>query len=72
MKTQTSKLDAKGAVSAKKTRLSANPNKEGLKVKETYKAAVKFHERLSYKSNRTKEEKDGLAWAIATMEEGRA
>ncbi|XP_036335656.1 uncharacterized protein LOC118746037 [Rhagoletis pomonella] len=64
--------DAKGACSASKKRPRAKPSKEGLKAKAIYKAAVKVHERLSCKSNRTKEEEERLAWAKEKMEEGRA
>lgn len=62
--------DAKGAISAIKTRPRAKPGKKRLKAKATYKGVVKIHERLSCKSNRTKEER--LAWATAKMEESRA
>lgn len=36
--------DTKGAMSAIKTRPRAKPNKEGMKAKVTYKAAMKIHD----------------------------
>ena len=47
------------------------PNKEGLKAKAQYKAAVKICERLNDKSDLTKAEAERLAWARDTVQKGR-
>ena len=47
------------------------PNKEGLKAKAQYKAAVKICERLNSKSDLIKAEAERLAWARDTVQKGR-
>ncbi|XP_037957575.1 uncharacterized protein LOC119687356 [Teleopsis dalmanni] len=50
----------------------AEPNKEGLKAKSRYKAAIKLCARLGDRNDLSKEEKDRLVWAKEEIEKGQA
>ncbi|XP_054745888.1 uncharacterized protein LOC129250277 [Anastrepha obliqua] len=60
-----------GAASDSKNRPRIKPDKEKLKVKARYKAAVKVCDRFGSKSNLTKQEEERLAWAREEIKNGR-
>ncbi|XP_053968925.1 uncharacterized protein LOC128870338 [Anastrepha ludens] len=67
-----SPAESNGAALDSKIRPRIKPDKEKLKAKARYKAAVKVCDRFGSKSNLTKQEEERLAWAREEIKNGRA